>query len=81
MRVKHGLADHRRKWRTTLERVMDQTRRPLRRRVRQMLLASVLAVAAVGPTSSPARADSIDDKRRQAAAIADQLDQIGRAHV
>ena len=55
---------------------MDQTRRPQRRRVRQMLIASVLAVTAVGPSANPARADSIDDKRRQAAAIADQLEQL-----
>ena len=54
---------------------MDETRRPQRRRVRPMLLAGLLAVSALGPVG-PARADSIDDKRRQAAAIADQLEQL-----
>lgn len=55
---------------------MEQTRRPKRRRVRLMLIASVLAVSAIGPAAHPASADSIDDKRRQAAAIADQLEQL-----
>lgn len=55
---------------------MDETRRPSRRRLHRLVGAAVLALSVLCQTAQPVRADSIDDKRRQAAAIADQLDQL-----
>lgn len=40
------------------------------------MAAATVLTTVLGPVTGPARADSIDEKRRQAAAIADQLDAL-----
>ena len=55
---------------------MNPTRRHRRGPSRFAFAAAIVLTTVFGPVSGPARADSIDEKRRQAAAIADQLDAL-----
>ncbi|MFM8554159.1 MAG: NlpC/P60 family protein [Acidimicrobiales bacterium] len=55
---------------------MDATRRAPRPPVRPALALVLTLVAVLGPGPRSAGAEPIDDKRRQAAAIADQLDAL-----
>ena len=71
-----GPANRSARYRTTLERVMNPTRRHRRGPSRFAFAAAIVLTTVFGPVSGPARADSIDEKRRQAAAIADQLDAL-----
>lgn len=61
---------------TTLAGVMDAIRRALRLSVRPALGLAISVSAVLGPVARPAGAEPIDDKRRQVAAIADQLDAL-----
>lgn len=61
---------------TTLAGVMDAIRRALRLSVRPALGLAISVGAVLGPVARPAGAEPIDDKRRQVAAIADQLDAL-----
>jgi cell wall-associated NlpC family hydrolase len=55
---------------------MDAIRRALRLSVRPALGLAISVSAVLGPVARPAGAEPIDDKRRQVAAIADQLDAL-----
>ena len=55
---------------------MEATRRAPRPPVRPALALVLTLVAVFGPAARPASAEPIDEKRRQAAAIADQLDAL-----
>lgn len=55
---------------------MNEFRRPFRGTVRPALGVLLALGTVLGPVARPAAADSIDDKRRQAAAIADQLENL-----
>ena len=61
---------------TTLAGVMDAIRRALRLTVRPALGLAISVGAVMGPVARPVGAEPIDDKRRQVAAIADQLDAL-----
>lgn len=55
---------------------MEATRRAPRPPVRPALALVLTLMAVLGPAARPVSAEPIDDKRRQAAAIADQLDAL-----
>ena len=61
---------------TTLLRVMSKPRRVPRGPLRLLIPVALVVSGLLAPVVPVAHADSIDDKRRQAAAIADQLENL-----